>query len=477
MALTLVGKTPTAAQITAAFAPTKAPTGTTITNSSGQKINDQGNVVGGAVTGGGGLSYNGVTAIPGSTGETIAPITQSSLTPVQTVQVPPTPVTADYGSLLNGTLATTGLFNYDGSIKPQTTNTTKTQPNGLTDLATLTSNLLSQNQPVKTEDIYNKDYAAAGIEAKQNLVNQYTNQLNGIVTKQQADLLKVRGDLAANGGTEAVYGGIQATINREAAINALPVSAQLAAAQGDLATAQSHLDTLFKIQSADAQAQYDYKNKLIESVIGFATEAEKRQFETLKTMVANDREDKKTFAASQLALASKATDYGQSNLISQIYAATDPVALSAVQAKMVNPDTKSANGVTSSFTDIMQQAIDAGATAEQAAREAAISSENSGIQVDQKTLNSWTAIAKTLKKVPVVTATENTTATSTPKIEEDINSLKTSYTPDAIKYQGLDSLLVNDLLRKGYTNRQIQNSSLGSPVDKAINSIADFLFK
>ncbi len=53
------------------------------------------------------------------------------------------------------------------------------------------------------------------------------------------------------------------------------------------------------------------------------------------------------------------------------------------------------------FVDVMQAAIDAGATPEQAAREAALVSENSGIQVDQKTLSSWVATAKTLSRTPL----------------------------------------------------------------------------
>lgn len=50
------------------------------------------------------------------------------------------------------------------------------------------------------------------------------------------------------------------------------------------------------------------------------------------------------------------------------------------------------------FVDIMQQVIDAGGTPQEAAREAAAVSENTGIQVDQKTLNGWTSLAKELKQ-------------------------------------------------------------------------------
>jgi ribosomal protein S16 len=52
----------------------------------------------------------------------------------------------------------------------------------------------------------------------------------------------------------------------------------------------------------------------------------------------------------------------------------------------------------SSFLDIMQEAIDADATPEQAAREAASLSESMGISVTQPQLNSWVSQARNLKK-------------------------------------------------------------------------------
>lgn len=63
--------------------------------------------------------------------------------------------------------------------------------------------------------------------------------------------------------------------------------------------------------------------------------------------------------------------------------------------------------VTNSFMDIMQEAINAGATPALAAREAALASENAGIQVDQKTLNEWTDQAmKLVPSTPLETVQE-----------------------------------------------------------------------
>ena len=48
-------------------------------------------------------------------------------------------------------------------------------------------------------------------------------------------------------------GGEQARISREAAIQALPIQAQLATAQADLDSARSYASQLFQAQSQDAE--------------------------------------------------------------------------------------------------------------------------------------------------------------------------------------------------------------------------------
>ncbi len=59
----------------------------------------------------------------------------------------------------------------------------------------------------------------------------------------------------------------------------------------------------------------------------------------------------------------------------------------------------------SNLIDVLQEAINNGATPEQAAREAASVSEAAGIPVDQKTLNSLTTQARSLTKAPAPTTT------------------------------------------------------------------------
>ncbi|MEG7973033.1 hypothetical protein, partial [Listeria monocytogenes] len=83
------------------------------------------------------------------------------------------------------------------------------------------------------------------IQAKQTAVNNYQTQLNNIVAKAQADVLSTQGQ--GRGIPEVIIGGQQAQINKEAAIQSLPIQALLSSAQGDLQTAQAHVDKLFQI--------------------------------------------------------------------------------------------------------------------------------------------------------------------------------------------------------------------------------------
>lgn len=180
------------------------------------------------------------------------------------------------------------------------------------------SYIASKEAPPSLADIYKDEYKDAGIKNLQSEVNNYTSSLNSIVAKQQADLLRVRGAGSENGVTEAVYGGQQATINREAAIAALPVQAALSAAQGNLELAQAHVDKMFQIRSQDATAQYNYKNTLLDSVYNFATTVEQKRLDGLKTQEDRKYQEKLSNIQTMNEWAKLAVETGQSGLVSRI---------------------------------------------------------------------------------------------------------------------------------------------------------------
>ena len=129
--------------------------------------------------------------------------------------------------------------------------------------------------PESKEPILAQAEKDAKLRQKEQAVNNYQSELNGIVAKQQQDLLQLRGTGSQQGVTEAVYGGQQAQINREAAIAALPVQAQLSAAQGNLELAQKQVERLFALKSEDIDRQYKYRVDMGNAVLGIANEAQK----------------------------------------------------------------------------------------------------------------------------------------------------------------------------------------------------------
>lgn len=134
--------------------------------------------------------------------------------------------------------------------------------------------------PPSSADSYKKAQNQTGILQKQAAVNDLTGKLNGIVAQGEANKLSLVGQ--GRGIPEAIIGGQQAQIGRETAIAALPVQAQLSAAQGDLQSAEQNLNTLFKIYSDDAQNKYDYKKSVNEAVYNFASTRDKANIDELQ---------------------------------------------------------------------------------------------------------------------------------------------------------------------------------------------------
>lgn len=112
-------------------------------------------------------------------------------------------------------------------------------------------------------------------KARQELAN-YTGQLNAITAKQQADLLTLRGVGSREGVTEIVYGGQAAAINREAAIQALPIQAQIATAQGNVQLAQDYLKLLIDEKKEEIDNNYEYNKAVYTTIKDYADTNQKR---------------------------------------------------------------------------------------------------------------------------------------------------------------------------------------------------------
>jgi len=182
--------------------------------------------------------------------------------------------TAIGGNVSVGAEPTTGYIPTASVTGTTGEDTTAEKPK--TSLETL---LASLRKPADETDAYAKAQKDSGILQAQQRVANTQNEVNAVTAKMNSDLLQLRGTAQQEGVTEAVYGGQQAQITREATIRLLPLQAQLANDQGNLELAESHLDTLFKVYSKDAQNSVDYYNNLAKMVYEDATASEKRQLD------------------------------------------------------------------------------------------------------------------------------------------------------------------------------------------------------
>ena len=262
------------------------------------------------------------------TGQSFAiPVTK--LQPATPAQIPPPPLPEDPGNLVGAnntaiapTLAPHG-FSLDANGQ-----FAYTPPKETTDSTSGYDKIFSQylglqEAPKSTADIYANEASAAGLTDKQNAVSRLTGRLNSIVAKNQADQLRLEQANSSNDVSKGVFNAQVARLNREAAIAALPVQAQLAAAQGDYEMAQQHVDKMYQIKSQDALAQYQWKNKVLDSVYSFANAQEQRRLDDLKVKEDRKYTEQQDFLKTQRSLLSSALQQGApSSVISAIGEAT-----------------------------------------------------------------------------------------------------------------------------------------------------------
>lgn len=244
------------------------------------------------------------------------PIDAEAISNVKPINLPEPPIQKDVGNLAFGNMA--GLTNPSAGIMQDANGllTVAPQTGGDGTLDIMKSWLQTQEAPPNTADIYSREQRRLGINDKRQEVQNYTNQLNSIVSKAKADTLAVTGQ--GRGIPEVIIGGQQAQINKEAAIAALPVQAQLAAAQGNLEMAEQQLNTIFNLKVQDAKAQYDYKNKIIDTVMGFATKAEERRLQEKKEANNRQFEQEENNLSLMNDWSMRAIENGQSSLVTAI---------------------------------------------------------------------------------------------------------------------------------------------------------------
>lgn len=221
-----------------------------------------------------------------------------------TTIAPSTPSVKSYEGDIQGGNVGLGADAQTGYFTPQTEGE-EAPPAGASDpMKTYQDYVKSLKEPESEADLYNRALRDSGFEEAQQRLNNVQGLINTRTAKMNTDLLQLRGVAGKEGVTEAVYGGQQAQISREAAIDLLPMQAQLAVEQGNMEMASERLNTLFSIYTKDAQRSVDFYNDNVKGLYNVLTEQEKAK-------VAAQSEKKKDL----LARTKDITDFQQSVLL------------------------------------------------------------------------------------------------------------------------------------------------------------------
>ena len=174
--------------------------------------------------------------------------------------------------------------------------------------------------------------AQAGIPEKQQEVNDLTSQLNAINAEAEVGKLRTIGQ--GRGIPQAILGGQQAQLERERAIRALPIAAQLSAAQGNLQSAQSYVDQALELEKDYQTRLTTYNNNRLDAAWQIATTIEKRELEELKTKNDNEQAEFDRLHDLKNTVMKEAMANGQYNLISSIMGATTEDGITSIASQL-----------------------------------------------------------------------------------------------------------------------------------------------
>lgn len=275
-------------------------------------------------------------------------ITSSSLASAPSISLPSAPSYSNPGVVNNGGLISSLSDNYD--YNPETNSFVGKQQDPEEKRSLDLQNQLLNAIPQKENVLQDKEVQRQQreVQQQQKVVADYTSQLNSVVAQQNADLLNLRGVGAKEGVTETVYGGQAATINREAAVKALPIQAALAGAQGNLQLAQDYLTQLTTWKQEEINNTFQYKMALYGSIKDFVTGKEKTRLDQLEKDENRLYQEKRDNINSQDEWSKVAIQNGQSYLVQGIHS-LDPASptfsqdLARFQSQIVDASNSRAN--------------------------------------------------------------------------------------------------------------------------------------
>jgi hypothetical protein len=162
----------------------------------------------------------------------------------------------------------------------------------------------------------------AGVNDIQKRVNDLSAQIGMEQAKTQANLLSARDSAATEGGTEAIFGGRQAQIERESAIRLLPLTALYQAELGNLNTAKEMVNTFVQDEQNYQDRLYQWKSDLRSEALQYADTQQKRQYELQDRADANARDDANNLLDVKGKMFTAALENGQGALAQSIWKST-----------------------------------------------------------------------------------------------------------------------------------------------------------
>jgi hypothetical protein len=262
-----------------------------------------------------GRGYNVDTNTNTINSESVAPSTPINL-PIK--DTPPDPLGAVLGNNAGLNLEGTGrTYDTKSNQFTDTPLTMGAKTGGITqqDILGYMGLNMPQQKNVSDDPEYRKALKAK--ESAARTVKGYTDNLNALITSSQQQKLNLENQ--GRGITTDILDTQSYEISRRTAVAALPVQAQIAAAQGDLESAQSHLESLYAMKSEELTNEYNYKVNLFNSISGLLTKAEERQYNEAKALETRTYNEYQSNADSQDEWARTALTNGHPELIASIH--------------------------------------------------------------------------------------------------------------------------------------------------------------
>ena len=463
------------------------------------------------------------------------PISVSTLTTPQTPITTPTQPTdtTDYNAGIADGTARIGATDLTPIVPPETS--------GISDTTARIQKILGQYQAAPTLEtgVAETERAASlaatrATRAAQAELAGIQAQVQAVISKRDAQNLALERDASGRLITGAVLGRQQQEINRQAAIEALPLQALALAAQAKvqglqgeeefaqstLKAAQDKLDTAFKYQYEKDKNKVDLWNNQLDKIWTTLDAQEKERATTMKDAITrNQSAITDVRNAAQTAFQTASTN-GQADLYAKFIQLPMPDPMSktfAADLKNYNteiaklqgqvkpkPEKKTAAEIAAGqpisvldvarYNELYPEAgVMAGDTEAQAnAKVTAINTPEAKIRnlitAAQTAGNSYDTVVKEIntdttikdKKTALSIAKEVYGISETPvsKIDQEIAAAKARFAniPNLPPKIDINNEIKQSLLKKGYTNQDIVDSSLGSGLDKFVTGISKFLF-